>query len=517
MTIARPAADTASHYRFTRLDSISKVSGSRWISWVLFGLALVRNVVLLLAYPPAHGADSMVYFIYAERFHGFNAPVIADLAPPLYPVFIFLTYKLLGSAYWLTAIQFILSALLPVMGYWICRRYQPLLGLAVGLLILGDVQVAVLYNFTSTEPLYIFLLVCVLWLQTLATDRSASHVYQYAFLTGVLLELLTLARAVGRFLIVPLLLIQVFVTRQYRAAGLMLAGFMLTIGAYALMTLLVFGRVEGIVSTSNINVMTIFQVKPEWVQVENGPGTARYMDITSGCAYPTYFGKVYCLRETLGSWEAAQSLLGSVFSELVRTHTADYASEIWARTNAFLALTGQQLGQDAQTPSEAQCANPDQNVPQTLEDFTRLQWSAILPDFTPATLAGAREVARPIAHAFCPPPWQSSATARRWVDALASRYRSLGRPSPLLWYGGLLMLTLALPFARRYLTLVLAGLAILLNHAVLSSVVLSVEPRYVVVTNPVRIILLSVLAAIVIEAFVKLAGRRQKAPVSETG
>lgn len=458
--------------------------------------------MILQAYPPAHGSDSIVYFVYAERFLGFDAPVISDLAPPFYPLFILISFKLLGSIYWLIALQFVMSALLPTFGYFIGRHYHPALGLMIGLLILGDVQVATVYNFTSTEPLYIFLLMLILWIYTrLADDRANVSRGKLSFLIGVLLEFLALTRAIGRYLMVPLVVILLF-KRRFQQAGILLAGFITTLALYLLLTLIVFGRIEGF-STSNINVLTIFLVRPEWIEDANGTNSALYLEVLAGCEHNGWFGKLYCLRDELG-WDNTQALLGGVFSELLRQRPAEYAGVVWDETINFLILSGQQLGFDPQVPSEVQCSNPEKNIPQELGQFTALQWPAILPDFAPSTLESARQIMRPIVFAFCP-PLPANSTARQIVDAIAVRYRSLGRPQPLLWYGTLLVLTLVLPSARRYRVLVLTGLSILFNHAVVSALVLSVQPRYVTVTNPVRAILLSTLGFIVVEAIIKMA------------
>lgn len=486
-------------------STVSAFCQKRWIPWVLFALALARNVVLLMAYPPAHGADSLVYFVYAERFLGFNVPTIADLAPPLYSLLILLTYKVLGSIYWLIALQFVLSAVLPPLGYFIGRRYQPILGLMMGLVILGDVQVAVVYNFTSTEPLYIFLLLLMYWGYLRLADLTLTLKQgRLAFFVGMLLQLLVLTRAISRYLILPLEIIFIVITRRYRLAVIMFSGFLAATALYILLTLLVFGRIEGF-TTSNLNMMTIFLVKPEWVESENGINSATYLAGIADCPYHGY-GKMTCLRERLDSWEQIQAVLGGTFAEMVRRHPLEYLSSIWDQMNGFLSLSGQQFGLDAQTPNEIQCreaANLNVQPPEIGETH----WSMMLPDFTPESVTSALRLQDQILNVFCPSPIQSNETARELVDTIAERYRSLGRPLPLLWYGSLFVLVLVLPFARKYQLLVLSGLAILFNHAILSALVLSVQPRYVAVINPIRAILLLVLLFIVVEGVFRLSAK----------
>ncbi|MBZ0310414.1 MAG: hypothetical protein K8I82_30415, partial [Anaerolineae bacterium] len=135
-------------------------SAHRSIPWILLILGILRAVVSLLAYPPAHGADSFAYFFYAQRFTGLSGVAgLSQLVPPLYPLFLLVTYNWLSSAYWLVALQFLMSAAITPVFYLALRCYSPIFALAAALVILLDFQVAVLFNFLSTEPLYVFLLV----------------------------------------------------------------------------------------------------------------------------------------------------------------------------------------------------------------------------------------------------------------------------------------------------------------------------------------------------------------------
>src|SRR5690606_4119417 len=96
------------------------------------------------------------------------------------------------------------------------------------------------------------------------------------------------------------------------------------------------------------------------------------------------------------------------------------------------------------------------------------------------------------------PPLPDVPAVREVVDFVNFRYRSLGRPNPMLWYGALLVLALVIPWARRrYLTLVLAGSAYLFNHALISAVIHNIQPRYVVLTHPFRAMLLLTLVFII--------------------
>ncbi|MBI5666666.1 MAG: hypothetical protein HZC41_01550 [Chloroflexi bacterium] len=94
------------------------------------------------------------------------------------------------------------------------------------------------------------------------------------------------------------------------------------------------------------------------------------------------------------------------------------------------------------------------------------------------------------------PPLPHSPAAKNVVDYLMFRYRSLERPQPYLYYGALVLLVIVLPWARRYRMIVWTAGAIMLYHALISAVINNVQPRYVVVTNPFRAVLLATLAVI---------------------
>jgi hypothetical protein len=84
---------------FGPLDSLSRIATQRWVIGLLLVLGLGRALLSLLAYPPAHGADSLAYFFYAERLYGLDLPGLGQVVPPLYPILILISYKWLGSAY----------------------------------------------------------------------------------------------------------------------------------------------------------------------------------------------------------------------------------------------------------------------------------------------------------------------------------------------------------------------------------------------------------------------------------
>ena len=162
--------------QFTSIQHrLSLIYNSRYTPWLLLLLGLLRTVVFVIAYPPAHGADSSDYFLYAAQFKGLDAPIVFELIYPLYPLLIYLTYYVLGSIYWLIGFQLVLSAVQGVIFYWGLRLYSPALGFVVALMVLGDAQTGILYNFTSTEPLYMFLLNLAFCLYLVQLKRPADR------------------------------------------------------------------------------------------------------------------------------------------------------------------------------------------------------------------------------------------------------------------------------------------------------------------------------------------------------
>jgi hypothetical protein len=84
----------------------------------------------------------------------------------------------------------------------------------------------------------------------------------------------------------------------------------------------------------------------------------------------------------------------------------------------------------------------------------------------------------------------------------------------MLWYGSLWLLGLFVPWIRRrYLPLILTGSVYLFNHALISAVIDNVQPRYTVVTNPFRALLLLSLLYLILGLIVQGIARvrRQEA------
>lgn len=462
---------------------------SRYTIWMLFGLGLLRVVVFALAYPPAHGADSSDYFLYAAQFEGLDAPVVFQLIYPLYPILIYLTHYVLGSVYVLIVAQMALSAIQGVLFYWGFRSYNALLGFAVALMVLLDAQTGILYNFTSTEPLYMMLLnlsFCLFLVQIKQPDQIQRWRVGDGTL-GVVLALTLLARPVGRFLIVPFGILFLLGTRSWWRTGVLVISYGVILIASILFNKAVFDHLELSGGGSFMLIRPV--LKSGLLEADNGPASAQLIAIRDACKdKPLTLEQ--CFYEDLGDWTLVQQMYADTYQEMLQKHRAEFIERVIDEFTSFLRLPGLQY-RGAVTPSDVQC----EDVAAFTDSYTQtyLEKDVIFAGAPTVTYESFYPIMYDINAAMCP-PWTDNDQVREIVDKLALRYRSLSRPHPYLWYGALGILTLVIPWARRnYLVMVLLAGGILANHAAISAVVLNVQPRYIAVTNPFKGVLLLVL------------------------
>jgi hypothetical protein len=199
----------------------------------------------------------------------------------------------------------------------------------------------------------------------------------------------------------------------------------------------------------------------------------------------------------------------------VQHNLLPYALTVWGNLEDFLKMSGQQL-RGEETPAAVQCSDPDgQADALTVEDTFKSGWGWAFGarSYIDNNFEEFREALRGIWTALCP-PWPESPAMRQIVDTFNFRYRTLGRPQPMLWYGSLWLLGLFVPWIRRrYLPLILTGSVYLFNHALISAVIDNVQPRYTVVTNPFRALLLLSLLYLILGLIVQGIARvrRQEA------
>jgi len=449
---------------------------SRYTFWLLLALGVVRAVIFLLAYPPARGADATDYFLYAAQFKGLKAPIVFELIYPLYPLLMYLAHYVLGSLYWLIGLQLAMSAVQGVMFYWALRPYSPALAFGVALMVLGDAQTGILYNFTSTEPAYMFLLnlsFCVFLIQL--KRRSGRWVQAGDVALGVLLVLTLLMRPVGRYLIVPFGILFLVGTRSWRRSTVVAASYGIALVASVLFNQIVFDRLE--LNGGGTFMLNRPLVVSGLLHADNGPASARLVAMRAAC--PASNKRTRCLIEQTGSWPTVRKLYADAYQEMLRKHTIEFARKVVAAFNDFLRLSGQQYSSPI-TPSAVQCADVEATTDRNVAAYLEQDW--LLLDAPDVTAEKLRPIVSDFNHATCP-PWPDNATVRRAVDWIAMHYRSLSRPHPYVWYAELGLVVLLIPWARRFLFPVLIAGAILANHAAISAMVLNVQPRYVAVVN----------------------------------
>ncbi len=483
------------------VQHLNTVCSHRAVPVVLLSLGLLRAVISLLAYPAAHGADSFAYLFYAERLSGLELPGLAQLVPPLYSVLILITYKWLGSLYWLVAVQVLMSAALAPLYYWALKRFQPVLAVISALVILLDFQTATVFNFVSTEPLYVFLLALTFYVFIRQAEQSERIWLKGDALAGLLTLLLMLTRAVSRFLIIPQVALFTLWTRSWKRGLVMMSGFLVGLLLYSLLSQALLGGIEGTNSSSYMAVGVVTR-NSSWLQPENGPASMEFIALQTACQDQNL--RLYdCYYARHGNWDGMTTLIINAVLETIAANWQPYIQNVWRLTNDFLSLSGQQLGIDPDLPSTVQCQDAQRTIasltPERAQQISR-DWRLdfgmrgyIESEFEDFRMRYSRMLL-----AFCP-PLPASPAAKSVVDYLMFRYRSLGRPQPYLYYGGLILLVLLLPWTRRYRLVLWSAGGILLYHALVSAVIGNVQPRYVLVTNPLRAILLSLLAVILFQ------------------
>lgn len=449
-------------------------------------LGFLRQILVLLAYPPAHGADSMVYFLYAERFAGADILIGSETAYPFYPMLIWASFYALGTIYVLIAIQFVMAVAIAPLYFAALLPYQPIVALISAIVILFDFQTAIVFSFTSTEPIYIFLLAVTIWLCLKAlADTQGTHP-NYLLLLGLVVALLVLTRPVGRFLVLPVLVLLLLKYRSLKPLLWISISFTLVIVAQIVLFQVFFREGDALASGDSM-LAKIMIANPQWVAVTNGENSEVYLEALNGCDDHLF----YCISEDSGSWEQGMRVITGAAGETAREHITDIVVAIFQNTNSFMKMSGQQYA-GLDTPSQVQCSKTTYAEElSTRSGVMQTTWGWALPDFSEETLRKISTSAQRISVAMCPSAWLPNLTAEQWVDTFANTYRILDRNSASLLYMIMLILVLVVGELRRryFFPIALVG-SFLLNHALISAIAFNVQPRYVLVTNPLRHILL---------------------------
>jgi len=475
-----------------------RLFASRWTLFFLLLLGIGRALLFLAAYAPADGADGGDYYLYAAYIAGYDLPDRAANVSPVFPIFIYLNTYVLGNFNLIILWQLLMSSLLGVLMYWGLRCYNALLAFLVALVVLGDPQVGVVFNFTSTEPLYIFMLVAAFALATGTQKIKERWLRWQDVVLGVLLTLLRETRTVGAYLFVPFAVLFAVYTRNWRRVLLLLATFTLTSIGFTTLT-----RTASVnqTSTYNANMYARLLNSEDLLDAENGEASARLVALRETCeSRPEDMSMLACLELEMGDINAVYDLYQAAYQEAVQEETGAILTPVVDAFFRYLRMSGHQYS-GSPSPAQVQCADIDARAQRQFDQFLEREWSAY--DLTPSQLEDFRTVTWDFMQQMCPPAWESE-PIREVVNYVSFRYRSLSRPNPVMWNVLLVGLILVLPWARRFWYPVFLAGGVWAYHASISAAVNNVQPRYVVVTNPMRAVLVVMLIFLVANLLLRL-------------
>jgi hypothetical protein len=470
---------------------------SRWTLIFLLILCVLRIGVFILAYAPADGADAGDYYNYAAYIAGYDLPERATNVSPVYPLFIYVTHYVLDSLEIAIILQLGMSALLGLITYYAWRPWNALLAFLLAVLVIGDAQTGVVFNFTSTEPLYIFLLLSVFSL-AISTRRDDRIIWK-PLLIGVLLMLISETRTVGLYLIPGILGVYAVYTLDLKRAALAVSSTVISI--------LLFSTVMSVLqihqrSTTNMIMYSRPLLEYDLFDPEAGPASrnlASYLDV---CDMPPGDRQIsVCIEENfLESESAVGRLYRDAFFEMIRT---DSDSMIQAARTAFYNYSrmGGQQYQGTLTPADVQCSTTDARIERSIDYMQNVEWRAI--NLTESQQSDHRRVVTDFANQLCP-PWPENQHARTVTDFLAKQYKFMSVFSPYLIHGLLILLIALFPWARKFWYPYCLAAGIWLTHAAISSLLLNVQPRYIVVTNIMVLFIYGLLLFIIMQIFFRL-------------
>ncbi len=494
--LRNPAFESAALRRWEPL--YTRLFASRWTFLFLLLVGILRALFFLAAYPPADGADAADYYLYAAYIGGFDLPTHAANVSPVYPIFIYLNTYVLGNFNLVILWQLVMSSLLGVLMYWGLRRYNALLAFLVALVVLGDAQIGVIFNFTSTEPPYIFMLVSAYAL-AVGTEKIPGKFLRWQdVLLGVLLILLRETRTVARYLFLPFVILFALHTRDWRRIAVLLFSLALTAVGFDVLT-----RTAQVAQSFSYNEN--MYARPLFVEglldAANGEASAQVATFAEVCRErPAEVSFTECMETQAGNREALNLLFRRAYEESLQANPGSLLSRSIAAFWDYLRGSGHQYS-GSPTPADVQCENIPARLERQIDHFLNKEWAAL--ELTASQQEAFITASEDFMQQMCPPGWDFP-EVRSITNFISERYRSLSRPRPLLWNGALLALILLLPWARRYWLPVLLAGGIWAYHAAISAAVQNVQPRYIVVTNPLRAVLVVMLVFLVMNILLRL-------------
>ncbi|MCA9912975.1 MAG: hypothetical protein KC496_06485, partial [Anaerolineae bacterium] len=237
------------------------------------------------------------------------------------------------------------------------------------------------------------------------------------------------------------------------------------------------------------------------LDASNGEDSAQLATLAEACQErPAELSFMQCLEAEVGTIEDVNALFRRAYEEAVQSDPGSLLSRSIAAFWDFLRATGHQYS-GSPTPADVQCEDIPARLERQIDHFLNGEWAAL--QLTASQQEAFITVSQDFMQQMCPPSWDYP-QIRSITNFISERYRSLSRPRPLLWNGALLALILLLPWARRYWYPVLLAGGIWAYHAAISAAVQNVQPRYIVVTNPMRAVLVVMLIFLVMNILLRL-------------
>lgn len=493
-------------------DKLQSFLNSRYAIIALLLLGVLRVIIALLAYPVADGADASDYYLHAAYLAGEDIPVGFASFSPLFPILVAVSYFGLGNFGLLFIVQWLMSAGQGLLYFLGLRQYNPTLAFVIALAIIADTQMSVTFNFASSEPLYMFFLASAFCLLLVQIKRENIHRGHWGdILFAVTLVALALTRSVGRFIYLPFFVFFFLGTRNFWRTGLVIISyFVLSFGFNTSYNALYFKTETPKPITTNNLLIAGPLYRYDLLAPENGEASAILAEYSETCLEKAIL-RTACLIEIYGNRPAYNEALRSAFTEMLRSRPIEYAGFIFEGFTDFLRLTGQQL-RGGNSPADVQCADAEARAERNLQNYLEADWLVLnISPEVETTLVG---LIHDFSEQLCPPN-SSNLTVRQFVDWVAFRYRSISRPRPYLWAAVLAILVLIFPRIRHLCLPLFVAAGLLSYHAAISAIILNIQERYVVVTNPFKTILvLSTIAAIIYAMGQGIQKLRQSSPTS---
>jgi hypothetical protein len=473
---------------------IQYLTNSRYSYFLLLLLSGIAVMLSLMAYAPADGADGGDYLLHAAYLAGYEVPANFEAHPPIYPMMISFFFFQLGQIYILVALQIIMAVLVPLLFYAALKPYSSVLGFMLAIVVAFDMQMLILYNFIATEAAYMFFLALNFFLLMRQLSNKETKLWGDMLLVFTLI-LTAYTRSVGQYLIIPVALLYIIKTRNPKRLTVLIItyilGVQLFLGGYKL-----FFQIENVKANTESNTLLMQPItRSGLLRPENGEASRQMILIMENCPdAPPYSPCVFVAQ---GGMQEGQKLIRDTYIEMIFANPFGYAWHVLNNMTDFLQMSGLQYDE---SPARAQCTNVTARIERGMVAYTQEDPLLVGVEYDEAYL---RATIEDINAKFCP-PLRESEIVRNLVNYIASRYRSLGRPQPWIYYGSLVLALLFLPFARKLWPAAVAALLILLYHAGISALIYNVQARYIVVTNGFRALILVMLVYIIIRAVLHL-------------